>query len=239
MYIVSLTSFDNRLQIEAPVAVQSILNNKVLPDKICIVVDDFDKDKVPTLFIEHPLIEIIYSDLGIKSHNKYYHTMLKYPNDVIITIDDDIEYPNTFIEDCIRAYEQYPEYINACRVHKIRFNSDSLLPYKLWEWESKDLNPSFYLFFTSGAGTVFPPGVFNKEDFILREIYDYIYTDDIYLNALARRKKILIKRIPVRNRYRNIKILQNKFDLCSMNVAYNNDRCLKNIKFSQLIKALL
>lgn len=58
-------------------------------------------------------------------------------------------------------------------------------------------------------------------------------------DALARRKKILIKRIPVRNRYRNIKILQNKFDLCSMNIAYNNDRCLKNIKFSQLIKDLL
>jgi choline kinase len=119
-YIVTMTSFGERLKSESHLAISSILNNKVLPDKIYVVVNYCDSNNVPELFNTCPLIEIIYTNEDLKSHNKYYHTALLYPEDVIITIDDDVEYPDTFIEDCIRSYKLYPNAINAGRVHRIK-----------------------------------------------------------------------------------------------------------------------
>jgi hypothetical protein len=207
----------------------------MLPDKICLIVDKIDEEIVPEQFLINPLIEIIYSDINIKSHNKYYHTMCKYPNDVIITIDDDVIYPQTFIEDCINAYTKFPTAINAGRVHKIKYNDGKLLPYKLWEWDYKgEYSPD--LFFTGVGGVVYPPkaivNLLNIDD-----IKKYLYVDDILLNALCRKSKIKIRRIPIRNSYKDINLIPFKLRLCTKNVIYNNDLFLNKIEFIKLLKS--
>lgn len=232
MIIVSLTSFGERLQIEAPIAINSILHNNILPDKICLTVNS--GDIVPEELLHNNLIEIIYSDLDIKGHNKYYHTMLKYPDAVIITIDDDIEYPIDFIEKCVDAYKDFPNVVNACRVHKIKMTNDHLMPYNMWEWNCKNEEPSYRLFFTSGAGTVFPPNIFSAFD--LEDIEKTLYADDVYLNNLCRINKIKVRRIPGNHFYRDIKMLPNKFQLCSINLNGNNDDCLQKIRFEQTLQ---
>lgn len=199
-----------------------------------MIVNNFDKDIVPELFKTHPLIELIYSDLDIKSHNKYYHTALKYPNDVIITIDDDVEYPETFIEDCVKSYTENPNVVHAGRVHKIKYRDGNMLPYKQWEWESKEEEASFDLFFTGVGGVVYPPNFFKESDLPITIINQYIKTDDILLNYIARKNRCKIKRIPVRNNYKDIHVLLNKYNLCTFNVMFNNDKCLKDIQFNQV-----
>lgn len=161
--------------------------------------------------------------------------MLKYPEDVIITIDDDVEYPPTFIEDCIKSYEEYPNMINACRVHKIKYIGDRLLPYRLWEWESQETEPSYDLFFTGVGGVVYPPGIL-KDYLNIEDIKEYIYTDDILLNALCREHNIKVRRIPIQNQYKDINVLPIKNRLCIKNVSFNNDICLKKINFIKLGK---
>lgn len=202
-----------------------------MPNKICLIVNEFDVNIVPNELKNNPLIEIIYSEYDIKGHNKYYHTMLKYTNAVIITIDDDVIYPNTFIEDCIKAYEEFPDCINACRVHKIRYKNNKLLPYRLWEWETKDIGPSYDLFFTGVGGVVYPPNVFNKEDLNLERINDYKRVDDILLNWLCRKHNVKIRRVETQNNYIDINIVQNKAKLCTFNVLHNNDVYLNKINF--------
>lgn len=235
MFIVSLKSFGERLIKESPLAVESILNNTILPDKICIIIDNVDKDNVPELFNNHELIEVIYSDCDIKAHGKYYYTMLKYPNDVIITIDDDVIYPDTFIEDCINAYNSFPEVINASRVHKIKYTS-YLFPYRLWEWESKETGPSYDLFFTGVGGVVYPPNIFNKEDLNLSVIKEYLFADDILLNYLCRKHRIKVRRFNMQKENIDINIVKNKIKLSTLNIILRNDSYLKKIKFFNLIK---
>lgn len=208
----------------------------MLPSRICVIINNYDKDNIPSLFKEHPLIEIIYTEVDLKSHNKYYHTALKYPNAVIITIDDDVIYPKTFIEDCIKAYKDSPTTVNACRVHKIKYNEHGILPYRQWEWESKDTEPSFDLFFTGVGGVVYPPNFFKEEDLDINEVQKYIKTDDIFLNYLCRKQKIKIKRIPIQNEYKDLHIIPFKPMLCRINVGYNNDVCLNSIGFNELLK---
>jgi hypothetical protein len=230
-----MTSFKERLKQESYLAISSILENNCLPSKICIIINTYDKDNIPSLFKEHPLIEIIYTEVDLKSHNKYYHTALKYPNAVIITIDDDVIYPKTFIEDCIKAYEDSPTTVNAGRVHKIKYDDKGILPYKQWDWESQETEASYDLFFTGVGGVVYPPNFFRKEDLNIEEIHKYIKTDDIFLNYLCRKHRIMVKRIPVQNSYEDIKILPFKLVLCRTNILYNNDLCLSKISFNEIL----
>jgi hypothetical protein len=230
-----MTSFKERLKYESYLAISSILNNKQLPTKICIIINSYDKDNIPQLFKEHPLIEIIYTDVDLKGHNKYYHTALKYPDSVIITIDDDVIYPATFVEDCIKAYKDSPTTVNAVRVHKIKYKENSILPYKQWEWESKETEASYDLFFTGVGGVVYPPNFFKKKDLNIEEIHKYIKTDDIFLNYLCRKYRIMVKRIPVQNSYEDINILPFKPDLYRINILYNNDLCLSKISFNEVL----
>lgn len=160
--------------------------------------------------------------------------MLKYPNDVIITIDDDVEYPSTFIEDCINAYNQSPNTINACRVHKIRYKDNKLLPYRLWEWESQETEASYDLFFTGVGGVVYPPGVFTN-DLNVYLINKYLEVDDILLNYLCRVHKIKVKRIKCQNPYKDINILKDRYNLCTKNILFNNDISLNKIKFKDVL----
>lgn len=159
---------------------------------------------------------------------------MKYPNAVIITIDDDVIYPKTFIEDCIKAYEDSPTTVNAGRVHKIKYNDKGILPYKQWEWESKDIEASYDLFFTGVGGVVYPPNFFKEEDLNIDEIQKYIKVDDIFLNYLCRKQRIKVKRFETPH-YKDINILPFKIKLCNTNVLYNNDRCLNLIEFNTIL----
>lgn len=236
MVIVSLTSFGERLQKEASVAIQSILNNTVLPDKICLIIDS--GDTVPKEIEEVSLVEIIESDLDIKGHNKYYHTIQKYPNDVIILIDDDHYYPHTFIDSCIKAYQQNPNMIHACRTHKILRMNNHILPYKMWKWDVPYHEPSFDLFFTGCGGVVLFPGAITKEDVCLDEIYKYLTVDDILLNTICRRKRILINKINTYHKAKELHIVNNKPCLSRDNLKGINDKALYQIGFESLLNKI-
>lgn len=160
--------------------------------------------------------------------------MFKYPDSVIITIDDDAIYPNTFIEDCINAYKEFPTVVNAGRIHKVKYENNRLLPYKQWEWESQELEPSYDLFFTGVGGVVYPPNAFNG-DLNLDIINEYLRVDDIVLNVLCRKHNIKVRRIPMRNNYKDINILPAKYNLCTYNTMYNNDIQLKKINFEKYL----
>lgn len=233
--IVSMASFGNRLKYESKYAIQSILNNTILPNKIIVAIESYDKDKLPEELLNNPLIEVIIGEYDIRSHNKYYHAMVKYPNALIITIDDDAEYCNTFVEECIKAYNDNPNVVNACRLHKIKYNNGRLLPYLMWEWGSQDTEESYDLFFTGVGGVVYPPNIFNSEDLNIENIKQYLEVDDIYLNYLCRKHRIKIKKIPIKQSYKDIHKLIFKPTLCRNNIKGGNDIALSKIEFEKVL----
>lgn len=235
MYIVSVTSFGDRLKYELPIAIESILNNSKLPDKICVIVEQKDLNNIPEILKDSNIIEFITISENLKGHNKYYYTMKKYPNNIIITIDDDIYYPKSFMDSCIKAYENNPKVINAGRVHKIKIDNGELLPYRKWEWESKEIEESNYLFFTGVGGVVYPPNIFNEDDLNISIIKEYLEVDDIFLNYLCKKKGILVKRILLNEPYKDINILPYKKKLSPFNLLFNNDKCLKKIEFKDFL----
>lgn len=200
--IVSLTSYKTRFE-KLHLVLESIFNNTMKPYKIVLslyVEDIFFLTKNIYELILNKSIELIVTDIDLKSHKKYFDVMKKYRDYAIITIDDDIIYTNDLIESLYNSYVKNPNCIHARRVHKIMIEDNRVLPYDKWlKQYTFELNPSFYLFATTGGGTLFPPNILNISDENIKEIYECLTADDIYLKYLSRKRNIKIVWVP--NKY--------------------------------------
>lgn len=138
-FIVSLTSWKKRIDIVHN-AIESIMNQTVKPDKIVLnlSLDEFPSgnDELPenlTSLIENGL-EIGWVKKNSRSFKKLIPTLDKYRDAIVMTIDDDIVYPNDFIEKKIPLYHDKPlSFDNGhlfmtgyCSFYEYRFFGDYL-----------------------------------------------------------------------------------------------------------------
>lgn len=195
--IVSLTSYSKRFE-TLDICIKSILNQTLLPDRLILYlsknenVEDIPK---PVRDLQNYGLEIKFVDLDLKPHKKYYYAMKDFPDDIIITLDDDIIYDKNLISELYKTHKKFPNCIVAARAHKIRFDSDNkIAKYNNWEWCSTESNePSFLFLATEGAGTLYPPHLLNKHLlFNLEYINKYINADDLWMKAVE-----LVSHVPV------------------------------------------
>ncbi len=170
--IISLTSFPERMDI-IHISINSLLNQTVKADKVILWLapEQFPDKKLPDsiLQLQDKGLEIDwYHD--IKSYKKLIPALLKYPDDIIITADDDIKYRETWLEQLLIAYNENPEYIHAYRCVKMYVIDNNLTPYGSARLIKTKTEPSFTNSPTTGGGVLFPPhcfdnDVFNEETF--------------------------------------------------------------------------
>ena len=189
--ILSLTSFPERMN-EIHYTIYSLLNQSLKPD---IVVLWLAKEQFPNLEKDIPeaVLKLKNSGLNIKwthdtrPYKKLIPSLKEYPNDIIITADDDIYYPATWLELLYTAYLQNPKAIHCHRGHKIKFDKqNNILPYKKWKHRIGHDFASFKNFFTGAGGVLYPPHSLYKdvtdEKLFLKLSPD---ADDIWFWAMA------------------------------------------------------
>jgi hypothetical protein len=145
--IVSLTSWKKRIQ-NVPMVIQSILTGTKPPDKIVLNLstDEFLlKDKeLPTYLLmlkETNKIEINWVKENTKAFKKIIPTMKLYPESVVISIDDDIIYPEFFLEKMVSKYNETGNIITwwDSKINNIPFvTGDSTL------YDTEKLTPFIY-----------------------------------------------------------------------------------------------
>jgi glycosyltransferase involved in cell wall biosynthesis len=137
----------------------------------------------------------------IRSYKKLIPTLERYPNDLVVTVDDDILYHPDMIENLINAYKDNPHFIYCSRMHRIKINDNKEpLPYREWKWECDDDIASLLNFPTSGAGTLYPPHCFHKD--ILRE--------DIFTQLCPKADDIWFYTMSILNNYCSKKVFTHK-----------------------------
>ncbi len=190
--IVSLTTFPARIN-KVHLTIETILRQSKKPDLIILWLSrqQFESleslpKKLLALQRRGLIIRFVSDDL--RSHKKYYYILKEYPQDDLITIDDDLFYRSDMIECLLLKAEQHPSSIIANYAHRIKYDKDDIIPYQKWE-NNQTLQDcqGFDLFFGSGGGTLFRPGliaplVLAKDDFM--NICPF--ADDIWLNAMCR-----------------------------------------------------
>jgi len=191
-YIVSLTSYGKRLSTVAPYAIVTLLNQTVKPDKVILWVGHEDKEKIPKVMekLIPKGLEIRFCK-DIKSYTKLIPAIRVFPNDYIITADDDVYYPQNWFEQLITEHKKNPKKIICHRVHGIKVDENhDPLPYKKWYHRiNLGIYPQYPLdsiFPTGVGGILYPPKCFHddvtNEEFFLKLAP---FADDIWFWAMA------------------------------------------------------
>lgn len=168
-----------------------------------------------------------------RSHKKYLYALREFPEDLVITVDDDLIYPRDLIASLYEMHEKYPSSIVARRVHRITWENDrQAKTYTAWEGECESIRtPSFQLLPTTGAGALFPPhalaGDYDRTDLIRQ----YAFTaDDIWLKFMAVMNGTKTVWAPNRMQMPTTINLAQKENLAQINVEQNrNDRCFGDL----------
>ena len=235
--IVSLTTYPERIY-DIDVTLFSLLNQTVKPDKIILWLG---KEEFPNLEEDIPShilnmqkfgIEIKFCK-NIKSYKKLIYSLQEFPNDAIVTADDDIYYKYDWLEKLYNAYLENKEYIHCHRAHKILFDEkNNILPYSEWihEIKSDKTSPSYFNFLTGVGGIIYKSNLLykdiNKEELFMKLCPN---ADDIWFWCMAVMNNTKINVVKDNNNIKEIGYEEyNK--LSSENCLQNkNDEQIKNI----------
>ena len=236
--VVSLTTFQKRIG-RVWIVIESILRQKCKPDMIILWLS---KDEFPTLeSLPKNLLKLQSRGLRIElregnlmSHKKYYYVLEEFPDDHLITIDDDIIYPTDFVGSLLDVHKIYPDCVLARFAFRLRYDEKrELLPYAVWSSVLLDRQtpPSYGIFFGSGGGTFFPAGILGEEaKNISLAMEKCKYADDVWLNTMCRlnKKKVAV----VDNLFSYLPVLyRSNFRLTSINNVQNqNDVQIANLR---------
>lgn len=234
--VVSMTSFPARIGAVGSVIDQMLLQT-VKPDEVVLWLskEQFpEREKeLPENLLEYKKygVKIEWCDGDIKAYKKFIPALKKYPDDLIIIIDDDLIYPIDLVEKLYEAHKQFPESIIASRVHEIGIDENGkIAKYRKWK---KQIGQDTYKvrddwFFTGGAGTLLPPHVFGAEIFNEETILELCpWADDIWLNIHAAMNHVPIVNIAANNKLARIDVTQEE---CLQDInQQKNDIQLKNL----------
>lgn len=234
--IVSLTSFPARMD-KLHLCVNSILRQSVPADKVVLWLakDQFQsKDILPQelLALERKGLTIEFCE-DLRSYKKFFYAGQKYCDDIIITADDDVLYPEDWIERLYDEYNKYDNYVICYRAAKMEFETQrTFKPYAEWEGMSPNLKgPSSYLLPTGVGGVLYPPNYFKGIEFNYDEMNRTCpNADDIWLKSVGIRKSIKAVKVDACSKEWFTISNSQKKALTTNNVfGGNNDFALKNI----------
>lgn len=128
--IVSLTSHDVRVKNIAHTAIFSIIRQTYKDIHIVLTLYKTDVNLITSdlqLLIDSGVVELIIADKDLGPHLKYFYVMLKYKNNPIVTVDDDILYRQDLIAELTNLYRQH-----NCIVAQRCFKITQCLDYNTW-----------------------------------------------------------------------------------------------------------
>lgn len=183
--IVSLTSFPPRIG-KVALTIESIFRQKVLPSRIILwlAVEEFpnkDEDLPANLLnLKQYGLEIMYCT-NLKPYKKFYHTGLNYPNNRIVTVDDDVIYDDKMLGKLIETSNKNPDCVICNRTRTILADD---LDYNNWKlFDLKKEEKRMLLLPIGIGGVLYPSGYFKN---LSKHSIDTIMelaptTDDIFL----------------------------------------------------------
>ncbi|MGN1154171.1 MAG: capsular polysaccharide synthesis protein [Candidatus Gastranaerophilaceae bacterium] len=195
--IVSLTTFPARINTVYK-TVSTLLNQTLKPDEVVLWLAD---SQFPNRELPENLTRLQQFGLSIKwcedirSYKKLIPTLIEFPEDIVVTVDDDNYYDSKLLESLYNSYLENPECIHARQAFVVKINNKLELSMhsRSYVYDNTYL-PSYFNEPVGCGGVLYPPkslhpNVLNKEQFM-----DIIPTnDDIWFWGHALRNGTKIK----------------------------------------------
>jgi glycosyltransferase involved in cell wall biosynthesis len=208
--IISLTSYPARIN-TVHLAVQTLLAQTVKTEKLILWLSQEDflnkDDDLPKelLALKTKGLTIEWCD-DLKSYKKLIPALVKYPQKIIITFDDDLLYNKEAVETLYNCHIKYPGAIIAHTVGRWFFNEEDELdqfPLSMYyDRNSTKLNfydslkkPSFFNKITGCGGVLYPPGSLHSDVLDANKCMSFAPTNDdipFWLQAVRNGTKIAV-----------------------------------------------
>lgn len=230
--VVSMTSFPQAIPY-AIKAIQSILNGTVLPDRLVLYLyfPQFGEAGIPDELVrlskENSIFEIRNYDRDLRSYLKLIPALADFPEAVIVTVDDDIDYHPDMLRDLLAMYATNPRAIWAHRVRHIKLGKpyDRWTKYRWYHFLFKRIHGGFANLQTGVGGVLYPPHSLRK-DMLDAELFTKLAPscDDIWFWAAAVLGGVEVVPVPFGcNRPRELG-KPRKFSLMTINYKSGVDR---------------
>lgn len=189
--IVSLTTYGRRIH-SVYMAIESVMEQTMKPNRIILWLDhSFEGKRLPESLnkLRKRGLEIAYCK-DILSYKKLIPTLAKYPNDAIITVDDDEIYDPNMLENLIAPYLENQRAVYCNRMHKMTFDSNGkLAPYNKWQGSCTEKGFSNLYFPTGIGGILYPPHSLDEEVSNEKVFMDICkHADDVWFKAMSLKK---------------------------------------------------
>jgi hypothetical protein len=145
------------------------------PDQIILYLSSFEFTRKPRsltrelLHLMHFGLEIRWIDEDLRVYLKLLPALQEFPDDIIITADDDMFYQSTRVERLVTSWLRDPEFVHAHRAKVVPFNNSVDVPTDFMEWRlpfHKEFpNPSLLLFPEGVGNVLYPPNKFTQKIF--------------------------------------------------------------------------
>ena len=186
--IVSLASIPSRINV-VNVAIETLLRQNLKPNRLILwLPDSMNYENIPFLLKLQTKrgLEIQFCE-EIGPYKKFYYTLQRYPDAIIVTADDDLFYPRYWLQELYKAYQVDPNNIYGHRLHRITMTENNVNAYLEWHWEiSFSRKPSYMNFCTGVGGVLYPPNSLPKET-LRKEVFQKLApkADDVWLKAMT------------------------------------------------------
>lgn len=190
LLIVSFTSYPARIH-AVPQVLESLYAQSMKPDRILLWLAEeqfpgHESDLPKTLIDDTAAgkFELRWCD-NLGSHKKYFYAMQEFPDDIIVTVDDDVCYDEDMILRLFESYQRFPKAVSANRVSLILFDADgNLLPCSRWILPFQKLcdKPSMQLMAIGSRGILYPPHSCDVRAFDKLAIKKYCNVDGFVFN---------------------------------------------------------
>lgn len=182
--IVSLTSYGRRVSSNVVYyTLVSLLRQNLQPSKIILWLaeNEWTDETIPSKLrrLKEKGVEIHYCK-DIRSYKKLIPTLQLFPNNTIITVDDDVIYSKDTISALVKEHQKYPRDIICLHAAKIIIEDGIPCHYKTW----KDMNnrdSGFAIFPIGEGGVIYPNGCLH-EDVLIEDLFTQLcpLADDIW-----------------------------------------------------------
>lgn len=186
--IVSLTSHPARFAMLAN-TLRSLLDQDMAADRTVLWIAHADMAALPPAIpaLRAHGLEIVATD-DVGPFTKIIPALDATPHAGIVTADDDIHYPPSWLAALVAGAKRHPGAIVCHRAHRPVRCGDGLAPYAAWEYDlAPEVDIARGVFATGVGGVLYPPGSLPDEA-IRREAFLALspQADDLWLFWMAR-----------------------------------------------------
>ena len=195
--IVSLTTFPARIEIVYK-TITTLLEQSLKPDLVVLWLaeEQFPNKKLPENLVnlEKYGLKIKWCN-DIRSYKKLIPSLKEFPNDIIITVDDDYYYDKDLVKNLIEEHQKYPKCVIANRAMRLVPSKNHKFKLNRRNYIYNDTYLPSYLNFPIGfGGVLYPPNCFHKNVINQSEFMEIIPTNDdawFWLHEVRNETKIV------------------------------------------------